>query len=128
MKPNNEAGPSTRNDMVIPDNEHYQNMIRARVAMEKNTQMIIAENQTYRPVNTTVAYTAKQNEWFEWCKDLDKFPDGPLVYDTKLAFFLEDHVMRRGRKLKKKDDRSRILLDRESILQNLKAIKNIWVS
>ena len=64
MNLNNEAGPSTRNDMVIPDNEHYQNMIRARVAMEKNTQMVIAENQTYRPVNTTVAYTAKQNEWF----------------------------------------------------------------
>ena len=63
-----------------------------------------------------------------WCDDKEKSPDGPLVYDTKLAFFLEDHVMKRGRKLKKKDDGTPIPLGRESVLQYVKAIKDIWIS
>ena len=64
MNSSSEAGPSTRKEITLPGNEHYQDMIRARVAMEKNTQMVIAENQTYRPKNTAAAYKAKQDEWF----------------------------------------------------------------
>lgn len=65
MSHDSNAGPSTRdNDIALPDAEHYEDMIRARLAMDKNTQMVIAENQTYRPKNTTAAYKSKQREWF----------------------------------------------------------------
>ncbi|KAG1398628.1 hypothetical protein G6F58_011281 [Rhizopus delemar] len=61
MSYNSNAGPSTRdNDIAFPDDEHYEDMIRARLAMDKNTQMVITENQTHRTKNTTAAYKSKQ--------------------------------------------------------------------
>jgi hypothetical protein len=43
--------------------EDYQLNVDNTVAMNRNSQMIIAENQRFRPKNTTKAYSSKQKEW-----------------------------------------------------------------
>ncbi|EIE88996.1 hypothetical protein RO3G_13707 [Rhizopus delemar RA 99-880] len=127
MSHDSNAGPSTRdNDIALPDAEHYEDMIRARLAMDKNTQMVIAENQTYRPKNTTAAYKSKQREWFEWCANKEKVADGTIVYDAKLAFFLKDYVLTRGNKFKKNADGSPAPLGRESVLAYVKAVVDLY--
>ncbi|KAG1488052.1 hypothetical protein G6F54_012291 [Rhizopus delemar] len=127
MSYDSNAGPSTRdNDIALPDAEHFKDMIRARLAMDKNTQMVIAENQTYRPKNTTAAYKSKQREWFEWCANKEKAADGAIVYDAKLAFFLKDYALTRGNKFKKNADGSPAPLGRESVLAYVKAVVDLY--
>ncbi|KAG1433475.1 hypothetical protein G6F56_014594 [Rhizopus delemar] len=43
--------------------EDYMRNIENVNAMNRNSQMIIAENQRFRPNNTTKAYSSKQKEW-----------------------------------------------------------------
>ena len=50
------------------------------------------------------------------------------MYDEKLALFLKTFVMTRGKNKQKKSDGTPVPLGRESILQYVKAIKDIWVS
>ncbi|KAG1555462.1 hypothetical protein G6F50_012845 [Rhizopus delemar] len=127
MSYDSNAGPSTRdNGIALPDAEHYEDMIRARLAMDKNMQMVIAENQTYRPKNTTAAYKSKQREWFEWCANKEKAADGAIVYDAKLAFFLKDYALTRGNKFKKNADGSPAPLGRESVLAYVKAVVDLY--
>ncbi|KAG1487982.1 hypothetical protein G6F54_012331 [Rhizopus delemar] len=127
MNHDSNAGSSTRdNDIALPDAEHYEDMIRARLAMDKNTQMVIAENQTYRPKNTTAAYKSKQREWFEWRANKEKVTDSAIVYDAKLAFFLKDYVLTCGNKFKKNADISPAPLGRKSVLTYVKAVVDLY--
>ena len=47
----------------LSEDSFHQNMVKNKMAMTQNTQLIIAENQVHRPKNTTVAYEKKQQEW-----------------------------------------------------------------
>ncbi|OJZ79825.1 hypothetical protein ASPFODRAFT_148575, partial [Aspergillus luchuensis CBS 106.47] len=47
-----------------------------------------------RPENTSKAYNPKQKEWIDWVKRIG-FPDGELVTEHKLDWFLKEEVLSR---------------------------------
>ncbi|KAI8883165.1 hypothetical protein K501DRAFT_130705, partial [Backusella circina FSU 941] len=89
------------------NNQDIQRMIDNNAAMHYSNQMILAESMTHRPVNTLKAYDAKQSKWKKWCSEKG-FSDGEIVNDSKLSFFLDDFVSKRGRKFRKNEDGSAI--------------------
>jgi hypothetical protein len=47
-----------------------------------------------RPENTSKSYDPKQKEWMDWAKQVG-FPDGELVTEHKLVWFLKEEVLSR---------------------------------
>jgi hypothetical protein len=117
---------SSSNQPEASFDEDYMRNIENTNAMSRNSQMIIAENQRFRPNNTTKAYSSKQKEWKTWCLETKSFADGVLVSDEKLSWFLNDYVIPRGRKNKKNGDERKYELGKESILSYVKAIVSLY--
>ncbi|CEI87995.1 hypothetical protein RMCBS344292_02400 [Rhizopus microsporus] len=113
------------NNRLTVNDEGAQRMIDNNSVMYYSNQMIIAQNMTHRPVDTIKAYSAKQEEWKKWCLE-QRFSDGKIVTDQKLSYFLAEYVMKRGRKLRRSPDGTRIVLGRELVLVYVKAIADIY--
>jgi uncharacterized protein YjgD (DUF1641 family) len=54
---------SQMNNHLTVNDEGVQRMIDSNLAMYYSNQMIIDQSMSHRPVNTTKAYSAKQEEW-----------------------------------------------------------------
>ncbi|KAG1026566.1 hypothetical protein G6F43_014105 [Rhizopus delemar] len=81
-------------------NESVQRMVETSTAMHHSNQMVIAQSMVHRPVNTIKAYSAKQEEWKDWCRE-QGFEDG---------------------KYRRNDDGTPVALGRESILAYQEAL------
>lgn len=62
MSDNNYASSSSSQRNNFLDEEHQRD-IDNNVEMHRNSQMVMAENIAVRPINTTLAYHSKQNEF-----------------------------------------------------------------
>ncbi|KAJ5142583.1 short-chain dehydrogenase [Penicillium bovifimosum] len=85
------------------------------------------------PQNTSKAYVNKQKEWQSFCKN-QGFPDGELVTEKKLVYFLDTEVLNRPlrschhKKDRTRQDRSKVAqtLGTNSITQYVSAIVDLW--
>ncbi|KAJ5085702.1 short-chain dehydrogenase [Penicillium argentinense] len=85
------------------------------------------------PKNTSKAYVNKHKEWQSFCKK-QGFPDGELVTEKKLVYFLDTEVLNRPlRSSQYKKDRTRPdgskveqTLGSNSITQYINAIVDLW--
>ncbi|KAJ5449533.1 short-chain dehydrogenase [Penicillium daleae] len=89
--------------------------------------------RSQRPKNTSRAYINKHQEWQSFCKN-QGFPDGELVTEKQLVYFLDTEVLNRPlRSCQYKKDRTRPdgstveqTLGTNSITQYINAIVDLW--
>ncbi|KAL3258479.1 hypothetical protein ABHI18_006016 [Aspergillus niger] len=85
-----DASSSTSSDMTAVTERHVA--IARQLASYSEDALNLS--RINRPENTSKAYNPKQKEWIDWVKRIG-FPDGELVTEHKLVWFLKEEVLSR---------------------------------